>query len=123
MICLNELVSQRCNKTRIISDFTILLSPYAPHISEEIWEKLGNTYSITEAKFPDYKEAYIQEEMYTYPISFNGKTKFTISLSCDLTKDEIEVEVMNHDKTKKFLDKKSPKKIIIVPKRIVNIVL
>ena len=100
-----------------------MLSPYAPHISEEIWEKLGNTKSVTQAAFPKYSESYLLEEKVNYPVSFNGKTRFTVSLLAEMTKDEIQEAVMKHEKTAHYLGGESPKKIIIVPKRIVNIVV
>ena len=122
MICINELTDQDCKNKEIISDFTILLSPYAPHISEEIWRKLGNRESIVNAKFPKYKEDFLMEKSINYPISFNGKMRYKISFDVDVSKEEIEKQVMAHEKTTYYLDGKSPKKIIIVPKKIVNIV-
>ena len=123
MICINELTEQKCNNIEIISDFTILLSSYAPHISEEIWEKIGNETSISTASFPKYNPSYLVENEINYPVSFNGKTRFTIALPAEMKKDEVEAEVMKHEKTTHYLEKKSPKKVIVVPKRIVNIVI
>ena len=122
MICVNELTEQKCNNREIISDFTILLSSYAPHVSEEIWEKLGNKTSVTVAKFPIVNNDYLFETEVNYPVSFNGKMRFNISLRASMSKDEIENEVMNHEKTAHYLDGGSPKNVIIVPKRIINIV-
>jgi leucyl-tRNA synthetase len=122
MICVNELTEQKCNNREIISDFTILLSSYAPHVSEEIWEKLGNKTSVTVAKFPIVNNDYLFEKEVNYPVSFNGKMRFNISLRASMSKDEIENEVMNHEKTAHYLDGGSPKNVIIVPKRIINIV-
>ena len=123
MICVNELTEQKCNNREIISDFTVLLSSYAPHISEEIWNKLGNNSSVTTADFPKFNESYLVENEVNYPVSFNGKMRFKISLPAEMTKDEVEAEVMKHEKTAHYLDGKSPKKVIVVPKRIVNIVM
>jgi leucyl-tRNA synthetase len=123
MICVNELTEQKCNNREIISDFIILLSSYAPHISEEIWQKLGNETSISIASFPKYNTSYLVESEINYPVSFNGKTRFTITLPTEMTKDEVEAEVMKHEKTTHYLEGKSPKKVIVVPKRIVNIVI
>jgi leucyl-tRNA synthetase len=123
MICVNELTEQKCNNREIISDFTVLLSSYAPHISEEIWSKLGNNSSVTTAAFPKFHESYLVENEVNYPVSFNGKMRFKISLPAEMTKDEVEAEVLKHEKTAHYLDGKSPKKIIVVPKRIVNIVM
>ena len=122
MICVNELSDQKCINKEIISDFTILLSPYAPHIAEEIWNKLGNETSISFAKFPVYNEIYLKEDDINYPVSFNGKMRFNIILSSESSKEEIEKAVMNHEKTAHYLQGKEPKKVIVVPKRIVNIV-
>ncbi len=122
MICVNELTEKKCNNREIISEFTILLSSYAPHIAEEIWEKLGNKNSVTEASFPVFDAKYLVEDKVNYPVSFNGKTRFQLELSADLSKEEIEKEIMRYDKTKAYLEGKSPKKIIVVPNRIVNIV-
>ena len=123
MICINELTDQKCNSREIISEFTILLSSYAPHISEEIWQKLGNKSSITVASFPKYDNKHLVEDQINYPISFNGKTRFTISLPAEMTKDQIEEIVLNNEKTVQYLKDSTIKKIIVVPKRIVNIVV
>ena len=123
MICVNELTEQKCNNREIISYFTVLISSYAPHISEEIWSKLGNNSSVTTAAFPKFHESYLVENEVNYPVSFNGKMRFKISLPAEMTKDQVETEVMKHEKTAHYLEGKSPKKIIVVPKRIVNIVM
>ena len=123
MICINELTDQKCNSREIISDFTVLLSSYAPHISEEIWEKLGNKKSVTLSSFPKFNPSYLIENEIKYPVSFNGKTRFTITLPSDMPKDKVEIEIMKHEKTSYYLEGKSPKKVIVVPKRIVNIVV
>ena len=123
MICVNELTEQKCKSREIISNFTVLLSSYAPHISEEIWHKLGNTTSVTIAAFPKFNESYLVEDEVNYPVSFNGKMRFKITLAAEMTKEQVEVEVMKHKKTAHYLDGKSPKKVIVVPKRIVNIVM
>ena len=122
MICVNELTEQKCKSRKIISDFTVLLSSYAPHISEEIWHKLGNKTSVTIACFPKFNESYLGEEEVNYPVSFNGKMRFKINLPVEMKQAEVEQEVMKHEKTVHYLDGKSPKKIIVVPKRIINIV-
>ena len=122
MICVNELTEQNCNNKEIISELTILLSPYAPHIAEEIWEKLGNNASISYAKFPVFNSEYLVEDEVNYPVSFNGKMRFKINLPADFSKEEVEQAVMKHDKTLHYLEGGSPKKIIVVPKRIINIV-
>ncbi len=123
MICVNELTEQKCNNREIISDFTVLLSSYAPHISEEIWSKLWNNSSVTTSDFPKFNESYLVENEINYPVSFNGKMRFKISLPAEMTIGEVEAEVLKHEKTTHYLDGKSPKKVIVVPKRIVNIVI
>lgn len=123
MICVNELTEQQCNSREVISEFTVLLSSYAPHIAEEIWQELGNDTSISTASFPKYNESYLVESEINYPVSFNGKTRFTIILPAEMKQEEVEFEVMKHEKTIHYLAEKSPKKVIVIQKRIVNIVI
>jgi leucyl-tRNA synthetase len=123
MICVNELTELKCNKRSILEPLTILLAPYAPHIAEELWSLLGNKESITYAKFPDYNEEYMVDDSFAYPVSFNGKTRFKLELPLSMGIPEIEKEVLSSEEIKKYLEGKTPKKIIIVPKKIVNIVM
>jgi len=123
MICVNELGEQKCNKRAILEPLLICLSPYAPHITEELWEQLGHKESIAFAKFPEFNEAHLIEDSFSYPISFNGKMKLNIELSATLTVQEIEKEVLSRVEVQKILEGKTPKKVIIVPKRIVNFVV
>lgn len=123
MICVNELSSMKCNKKQILNDLIITLSPFAPHICEELWHLLGNNDSILNAKWVEHKEEYLAESNFSYPISFNGKTRFYLELPIDLNNKEIEREVLNSNSTAKWAEGKSIIKIIIVPKKIVNIVL
>ncbi|HKR03822.1 MAG TPA: class I tRNA ligase family protein [Bacteroidia bacterium] len=123
MICVNELTDLKCYKREILEPLAILISPYAPHIAEELWEKLGHQESITFAQFPVFKEEYLVEDSFDYPVSINGKTRFKIPLSLQLTKEQIEKEVLSADELKKYLDGNAPKKIIVVPGRIVNVVI
>ncbi len=122
MIAVNELTAQKCNSRVILEPLIILISPYAPHIAEELWQKLGHNKSIVTVAFPIFEEKHLVESTKQYPISFNGKTRFTLELSLDLGKDEIEAEVMAHEKTKQQLDGRTPKKVIVVPGKIVNVV-
>ncbi|SEB54502.1 leucyl-tRNA synthetase [Maribacter dokdonensis] len=122
MICVNELSAQKCVSRKVLEPLAILVSPYAPHIAEELWSKLGHSDSIATAPFPKFEEKYIKESDKEYPISFNGKMKFTMQLSLDLNKDEIEAAVMSHEKTQQQLAGRTPKKVIVVPGKIVNIV-
>lgn len=123
MIATNELGALKCNNKQVLSELVILLSPYAPHISEELWGKLGNTGSVTHQQFPKLDESHLVEDAFSYPVSFNGKMRFKIDLPTTLSKEEIEAEVMAHEKTPGYLDGKDPKKVIVVPKRIINIVV
>ena len=123
MICVNELTALKCNKKAIFQDLLIILSPYAPHIAEELWAKLGNTESITYAVFPKHNEEYLVESNHKYPVSFNGKMRFMIELPATMGKDDIEAAVMANEQTAKYLDGKTPKKVIVVPKKIVNFVV
>ena len=123
MICVNELSAQKCNKRTVLSDLCIIVSPYAPHIAEELWNKLGNTESITYAVFPKHNEEYLTEANHKYPVSFNGKMRFMLELPKTMGKADIEATVMANEQTTKYLDGKTPKKIIVVPNKIVNIVI
>jgi leucyl-tRNA synthetase len=123
MICVNELTDLKCNKRAVLEPLLVLLSPYAPHIAEELWEKLGNKESITYAPFPPFEESYLIEDNFNYPVSFNGKMRLQIELPLTLTVQEIEKEVMGRQEVQKYLNGAAPKKIIVVPKKIVNIVV
>jgi leucyl-tRNA synthetase len=122
MICVNELSAQKCISRKVLEPLAILVSPYAPHIAEELWQQLGYSKSIATVPFPKFEEKYVVESSKEYPISFNGKMKFTIELSLDLSKDEIETAVLANDKTQQQLQGRAPKKVIVVPGKIVNIV-
>ena len=122
MICVNELTAQKCHSREILEPLAILISPYAPHIAEELWEKLGHIGSIAFAPFPKFEEQYLTESSKEYPISFNGKMRFKMELPLDLSKEEIETAVMAHEKTRQQLQGRTPKKVIVVPGKIVNIV-
>ncbi len=122
MIAVNELTAEKCTSRAILEPLLILNSPYAPHIAEELWSKLGYKKSIATASFPKFDSKYLVESTKTYPISFNGKMRFTMDLSLDLSKEEIETAVMAHEKTGVYLQGRTPKKVIIVPGKIVNIV-
>ena len=122
MIAVNELSSQKCNSKAVLSDLLILIAPYAPHITEELWNLIGNETSISFADFPKYNEAHVKESSKMYPISFNGKVRFTLELSLDLSKDAIEKIVLEDERTTSQLGGRTPKKVIVVPGKIVNIV-
>jgi leucyl-tRNA synthetase len=123
MICVNELTDAKCNKKSILEPLLICLSPYAPHITEELWRQLGHTESISTAPFPDFNEAYLVDDNINYPVSFNGKLKFTLELPATLTVQEVEAEIIKNEQTQKLLEGKQPKKVIVVHKKIVNLVV
>ena len=121
MICLNELGD--CNKRAILEPLAVLLAPFVPHITEELWHQLGNESSICDAAYPECNPAYLVESSFEYPVSVNGKMRFKKELSLDLSNKEIEEAVMADENTARYTDGKQPKKIIIVPKKIINIVI
>lgn len=121
MIAANEL--GKCNKKAILEQFAILLAPYAPHIAEEAWHRCGNNTLVIDATWPECDESYLVEDSVKYPVQFNGKVKFTIELPKTASKEEIEAAIMNDDQTKKQLNGVTPKKVIVVPGRIINFVV
>ncbi|ABQ03600.1 leucine--tRNA ligase [Flavobacterium johnsoniae] len=122
MICVNELSSQNCHSRAILEPLAILVSPYAPHIAEELWAQLGHKTSISEVAFPVFDAKHLVETNKEYPVSFNGKMRFTIELPLDLTAAQIEEIVMKDERTQKQLDGRIPNKVIIVPGKIINLV-
>ncbi|MFI1745042.1 class I tRNA ligase family protein [Thalassobellus sediminis] len=122
MIAVNELTAQKCTSKDILEPLLVLISPYAPHIAEELWNQLGNNASITTAPFPEFDASHLVESSKNYPISFNGKMRFTMELPMDMSKDDIEAAVMANEKTQEQLAGRTPKKVIVVPGKIVNIV-
>jgi leucyl-tRNA synthetase len=122
MICVNELSSQKCTSKTILEPLAILVSPYAPHIAEELYCKLGHKASIATAEFPKYEGKYLVESSKEYPISFNGKMRFKMELPADMSAADIESAVMAHKKTQEQLQGRTPKKVIVVPGKIVNVV-
>ena len=123
MIAVNELYDLKCNKKEILEQLIILLAPFAPHICEELWAALGHNESITYAKFPEYVEAYTVENTCTYAVSFNGKTRFTVDLSKDMSREDVEAYVRGLEKTAQYVDGGNIVKVIVVPGKIVNIVV
>ena len=123
MICVNELTDLKCNKRAILEPLAIIIAPYAPFVAEELWSLLGHEESITYASFPQWKEEFIIDQNFDYPVSINGKTRIKISLPLNLTKEEITSAMLAKEEVIKLLDGKSPKNIIVVPNRIVNIVV
>ncbi len=123
MICVNELTALKCNKREVLEKLVLIVSPYAPHISEELWHLLGHKESITRATYPEFNEAYLQENSFEYPVSINGKMRTKITFALDVPKNEIEQEVLADEQVLRWTEGKAPKKVIIVPKKIINIVV
>jgi leucyl-tRNA synthetase len=123
MICVNELSTLHCRKRAILEPLIVLLAPFAPHFSEEIWHALGHETTVCDAEWPTWDEFYLKESAYQYPVSFNGKTRFTMDLPMDYGVKEIEEAVHSHPLYQKWTEGKQPKKIIIIPHKIVNVVL
>ena len=123
MILVNKLTELKCNKRDILSDLCIIIAPYIPHIAEELWSNLGNKTSVTSADFPKYNAAFVQEDKISYPVSFNGKVRFKIEVSANTSKDEVEKIALSHSNAAKWIGEKSVRKVIVVPKRIVNVVI
>jgi leucyl-tRNA synthetase len=122
MICVNELTAMNCHERSILEPLTILISPYAPHIAEELWKELGHQGSISKVPFPKFNPEHLVENSKEYPVSFNGKMRFTIELPLDLSKEQIEKIIMNDERTLKQLEGRTPNKVIIVPGKIINLV-
>jgi leucyl-tRNA synthetase len=116
------LAGLKCRKREILEPLLILLAPFAPHIAEELYSLLGNSTTICDASWPKFEESYLKEDSVKYPISFNGKVRFTLMLPSDMSKEDVEKAALEDPQTSKFLDGKPLKKVIVVPGKIVNIV-
>ncbi len=123
MICVNELSQLKSHKKAILSDLVVLIAPFAPHIAEELWNKLGNTNSVCDAQWPVCNEEYLKEDSFKYGVAFNGKVRFDIEFPADVTAKEVEEAVLKHEFSQKWLEGKTPKKVVFVPKKMVNVVL
>lgn len=123
MICVNELTTLKCRKKTILQELIIILAPFAPHIGEELWHALGNENSVCDAKWPTYNEDYLKEDVVKYAVAFNGKVRFDVEFAADAPKEEVEKSVIESEQAKKWLEGKEPRKIIFVPRKMVNIVL
>ena len=123
MIAVNELTEQKCHSSEVLKTMAILLSPYAPHLAEDLWELMGNTDSVLDQPWPVAENQYLEDDTFSYPVSFNGKMRFNIDLDAKMGPKEVEAAVLAHEKTSHYLEGNTPKKIIVVPKRIVNIVM
>jgi len=123
MICVNELASLKCNKRSILEPLLILLTPFAPHVSEELWQQLGNTTSILDAAYPVFEEQYVKESTFNYPVAINGKTRTEMGFALDADNSSIEQEVLANDVVQKWMEGKPLKKMVIVKGRMINIVV
>ena len=122
MICVNELSSLKCHHRDVLAPLSVLVAPFAPHISEELWKRLGNTESVTYAPYPVHEDKYLQEDSKEYPVSFNGKVRFKRAFATTMTPAEIEQAILADPQTAEQLQGNTPKKVIVVPNRIINIV-
>ncbi|MDR1344586.1 MAG: leucine--tRNA ligase [Tannerellaceae bacterium] len=123
MICVNELTTLRCGKRAILEPLVIVIAPFAPHIAEELWHILGNNSSVCDSAWPGYDEAYLKEEVVTYAVSFNGKTRFSMDFPADASREDVEKAALENKSAEKWMDGKRPKKVIVVPGKIINIVI
>lgn len=123
MICVNELTSLKCSKKAILKELITLLAPFAPFVSEELWYTLGNTTSVCDAKWPTFNEEYLAEDSFKYGVAFNGKVRFELDFSAHAVQADVEKAVLSHELAQKWLDGKTPKKVIFVPKKMINVVL
>lgn len=123
MICVNELFNLKCSKKEILEQLVITLAPFAPHVCEELWDVLGHETSVCDAQWPVYNEEYLKEDTINYTISFNGKARFNMEFAADETSDAIQAAVLADERSQKWIEGKTPKKIIVVPKKIVNVVI
>ena len=123
MICINELSAMKCTSREIYNDLVVVLAPFAPHIAEELWHKLGNDSTVCDAKWPEFNEAYLVEQSVKYVVSFNGKPRFNIEVATGTDKAEVERLALSNEAAAKWLDGKTPKKVIVVPNKIVNVVI
>ncbi|MDE6100084.1 MAG: leucine--tRNA ligase, partial [Paramuribaculum sp.] len=124
MICVNELSAQKCSSRQVLSSLVTVIAPFAPHIAEELWHSaLGNETTVCDARWPEYNEEYLRENTVKYPVSFNGKMRFTIEMNADASREEVEKAALSHENASKWIEGKSVRKVIVVPGKIVNIVV
>jgi leucyl-tRNA synthetase len=123
MVCVNELGDLKCNKREVLEPLAVMVSSFAPHIGEELWWLLGNTESVALAGFPEFRAEYVVEDTVLYPVSFNGKTRFKLEMPAGSPKEEVEAAALAAPEAQKWLEGKVPKKVIVVPNKIVNVVI
>lgn len=123
MICVSDLSSQKCRSRKVLEQILVLLAPFAPHITEQLWHDLGNKTTICDAHWPEFNEEYLVEDTKTYPVQVNGKVRYNVVVPASATQAEVQAEALGHELAAKWLEGKEPRKVIVVPGRIVNIVL
>lgn len=123
MVATTELAQQKCRSREVLETCLVLLAPFAPHIAEELWHRLGHVTTICDARWPEFDECYLKEDTVTMPVSFSGKTRYTIEVAADASNEEVQQQALNHESASRYLEGKQIVKVIVVPKRIVNIVL
>ncbi|MCW3088733.1 MAG: leucine--tRNA ligase, partial [Sediminibacterium sp.] len=123
MICVNELADLKAPKREVLEPLLIMLTPYAPHISEELWSALGNQGSVLDARYPVFEEKYVTESSKEYPVSINGKVRTNLTISLDASQAEVEPQILANETEQKLLEGKAPKKIIFVKGKMINIVI
>ena len=123
MICVNELTSLKCNSREVLQTLAVLIAPFAPHIAEELWHITGNTTSVCDAQWPAFNEDYLKEDSVTYAVSFNGKARFNMEVASGTSREDVEKMALEHESSARWMEGKAPKKVIVVPNKIVNIVI
>lgn len=124
MICVNELSAQKCTSRQVLADLLVLLAPFAPHIAEELWHSaIGNDTTVNDARWPEFNEKYLKEDVVSYAVSFNGKTRFTMNVAAGTDKTDVERLALTNEAAQKWIEGKDIVKIIVVPGKIVNIVI
>ena len=123
MICTNELSQQRCRNAELLRTMVVLIAPFAPHIAEELWERMGGEGSVCDAQWPEWNEEYLVEDEVQLSVTFNGKKRFDMTFAADATQDDIQKAVLADERTARYTDGKQVIKVIVVPKRLINIVV
>jgi leucyl-tRNA synthetase len=123
MICVNELSDQKCRKRSVLKDLSVIIAPYAPHMAEELWLACDGAGSVVDAQFPQWNEGFIKESTVAYPVAFNGKVRYQILVAADMPQAEVQALALSHEEAAKWLPEGGPKKVIVVPGRMVNVVI
>ena len=123
MICVNELSSQKCHSRKVLSDLLVVLAPFAPHVTEELWHAIGYTTTVCDAEWPEWNEDFLKEDVVNYAVSFNGKARFNIQVANGTAREEVERLALENENAAKWLEGKTIRKIIVVPNKIVNVVV